>query len=64
MNTFARTLAVAALALSVQAGLSAQAAEPAKPAPVTAIARTASYITTADGVQLYYRIGARRTARS
>ncbi|MEC4337261.1 alpha/beta fold hydrolase [Stenotrophomonas pavanii] len=55
MNTFARTLAVAALALSVQAGLSAQAAEPAKPAPVTAIARTASYITTADGVQLYYK---------
>lgn len=47
MNTFARTLAVAALALSVQAGLSAQAAEPAKPTAVTAIARTASYITTA-----------------
>ena len=55
MNTFARTVAVAALALSVQAGLSAQAAEPAKRAPVTAIARTASYITTADGVQLYYK---------
>ena len=55
MNTFARALAVAALALSVQAGLSAQAAEPAKPAAVTAIARTASYITTADGVQLYYK---------
>lgn len=55
MNTFARTLAVAALALSVQAGLSAQAAEPAKPAAVTSIARTASTITTADGVQLYYK---------
>lgn len=45
MNTLARSLAVAALALSVQAGLSAQAAKPAKPAAVTAIARTASYIT-------------------
>lgn len=55
MNTFARTLAVATLSLSVQAGLSAQAAEPATPAAVTSIARTASYITTADGVQLYYK---------
>jgi len=55
MNTFTRTLAVAALALSVQAGLSAQAAEPPKPAAVTTVARTASYITTADGVQLYYK---------
>lgn len=54
MNTFTRTLAAAALALSVQAGLSAQAAEPATPAAVTSIARTASYIT-ADGVQLYYK---------
>lgn len=64
MNTFARSLAVAALALSVQAGLSAQAAEPAKPAAVTAIARTASYITTAMACSCTTRTGARRTARS
>ena len=53
MKSVTRTLAAAVLALSVQAGVSAQAAEPAKPAAVTSIARTASYITTADGVQLY-----------
>ena len=62
MNTFARTLAVAALALSVRPACRADR-RTGKPAPVTAIARTASYITTADGVQLYKDWG-RRTARS
>ncbi|WP_312317281.1 alpha/beta hydrolase [Stenotrophomonas sp.] len=55
MNTFTRSLAVAALALSIQAGLSASAAEPAARTTPTAISQTASTITTADGVQLYYK---------
>lgn len=55
MNTVTRTLAATVLALSVQAGLSVQAAEPVRPASVTAVAHTASTITTADGVQLYYK---------
>ncbi|WP_282296460.1 alpha/beta hydrolase [Stenotrophomonas sp. PS02289] len=55
MNTLTRSLAVAALALSIQGGLSASAAEPAARTPPTAISQTASTITTADGVQLYYK---------
>ncbi len=55
MHIVTRTLAATVLALSIQAGLSAQAAEPVRPAEITAIARTASTITTADGVQLYYK---------
>ena len=55
MNTVSRTLAATVLALSVQAGLPAQAAEPARAAATTRIAHTASTITTADGVQLYYK---------
>ncbi len=55
MNTVTRTLAATALALSLQAGLSAQAAQAAPSTAVTAVARTASTLTTADGVQLYYK---------
>ena len=55
MNTLTRTVATAALALSIQAGLSASAAEPAPRTIPTAISQTASTITTADGVQLYYK---------
>ena len=55
MNTLTRTVAIAALALSIQAGLSASAAEPAARTTPTAISQTASTITTADGVQLYYK---------
>jgi len=55
MNTLTRTLATTALAIAVQAGAAAQAAAPVNPAAVTAIAHTPSTITTADGVQLYYK---------
>ena len=55
MNTLTRTVAIAALALSIQAGLSASAAEPAARTTPTAISQTASTITTADGVQLFYK---------
>ena len=55
MNIVNRALATTALALSMQAALSAQAAEPAHPSAPSAVARTASIITTADGVQLYYK---------
>lgn len=55
MNTLTRTLATTALAIAVQAGTAALAAAPVNPAAVTAIAHTPSTITTADGVQLYYK---------
>ncbi|CAH0238721.1 alpha/beta fold hydrolase [Stenotrophomonas lactitubi] len=55
MNTVTRTLAATALALSMQVGLSAQAAEPANPSATSGVTHTASIITTADGVQLYYK---------
>lgn len=55
MNTLTRTLATTALAIAVQAGTAAHAAGPVNPAAVTAIAHTPSTITTADGVQLYYK---------
>ncbi|QII30571.1 alpha/beta hydrolase [Stenotrophomonas maltophilia] len=55
MNTFNRMLVATALALSMQVGLSAQAAEPAYPSATSGVTRTASIITTADGVQLYYK---------
>lgn len=55
MNTLTRTVAIAALALSIQVGLAASAAEPATRTAPTAISQTASTITTADGVQLYYK---------
>jgi len=51
MNVFTRTLAVTLLAVATQASLAAPASVPA---PV-AVERTASYLTTADGVQLYYK---------
>lgn len=55
MNTLTRTVAIAALALSIQSGLAASAAESAPRTTPTAISQTASTITTADGVQLYYK---------
>lgn len=56
MNAFVRTSAIALLAAAAQ--LVAQAAPAtsyAAPVPVEAFARTASTITTVDGVQLYYK---------
>ena len=52
MNTHTRSLAATVLAVATQASLTAQAAPATAPA---AAERTASYITTADGVQLYYK---------
>ena len=52
MNTLTRSLAATVLAVATQASLTAQAAPATAPA---AAERTASYITTADGVQLYYK---------
>ena len=51
MNAITRTIAATVLAVATQASLAAPASVPA---PV-AVERTASYITTADGVQLYYK---------
>jgi len=52
MNVFTRTIAATLLAVATQASFAAQ------PAPTTApvaVAHTASTLTTADGVQLYYK---------
>lgn len=52
MNTITRTLAAATLAVATQAGFAADAAQPKSD---SASARSGSYITTPDGVQLYYK---------
>jgi len=52
VNTLTRTLAAVLLAIGTQAAFAAPAATPTEP---VAIARTSSYITTQDGVQLYYK---------
>jgi non-heme chloroperoxidase len=56
MNTLNRTMAIATLALAT---LSAEAASPAQTAAsmsaVGSMIQSASYITTRDGVQLYYK---------
>lgn len=55
MKALTRTLALSALALAISVPLSAPFAAPrdaaAKPSPT----RTANYVTTRDGVQLYYK---------
>lgn len=60
MNAIIRTSAVTLLVAAAQLAASAYAAAPAQGAPqgatpIEALARTASTITTADGVQLYYK---------
>ncbi|MEJ2790152.1 MULTISPECIES: alpha/beta hydrolase [unclassified Pseudoxanthomonas] len=52
MNAFTRTLAATLLAVATQASFAAQPASTTAP---VAVERTASYITTADGVHLYYK---------
>lgn len=53
MNVLNRTLAVAALALATTA--SAQASQPVTAGNTAAVNQASSYITTRDGVQLYYK---------
>lgn len=55
MNPITRTLALPLLAIALQPAFAAQAAQPAKPGSAAVVAYTASTITTADGVQLYYK---------
>ncbi len=55
MNLISRTFATSLLALALQPAFAAQAAQPANPADTAVAAQTASTITTADGVQLYYK---------
>ncbi len=55
MNPITRTLAMPLLAIALQPAFAAQAAQPAKPGSAAVVAYTASTITTADGVQLYYK---------
>lgn len=55
MNPITRTLAMPLLAIALQPAFAAQAAQPAKPGSAAVAAHTANTITTADGVQLYYK---------
>ncbi|MGK8477917.1 alpha/beta fold hydrolase [Stutzerimonas stutzeri] len=55
MNPITRTLALPLLAIALQPAFAAQAAQPAKPGSAAVAPHTASTITTADGVQLYYK---------
>ncbi len=55
MNPIIRTLALPLLAIALQPAFAAQAAQPAKPGSAAVVAHTGSTITTADGVQLYYK---------
>lgn len=53
MNAVTRIFAMAALAVAANAVFAADKSAVRQPAP--AVAKTASYITTKDGVQLYYK---------
>jgi len=53
MNAVTRIFAMAALAVAANAVFAADKSPVRQPAP--AVAKTASYITTKDGVQLYYK---------
>ena len=56
MNTTTRAIATGLLAATLQAGVSAHAAQPASTAPAATHATVdGNYITTADGVRLYYK---------
>jgi non-heme chloroperoxidase len=58
MNTFNRTLAIATLALATlgaEAAPPVQAGASASASAVGSVVQSASYITTKDGVQLYYK---------
>ncbi|MEJ3667764.1 alpha/beta hydrolase [Stutzerimonas stutzeri] len=55
MNPITRTLAMPLLAIALQPAFAAQAAQPARPGSAAVAAHTANTITTADGVQLYYK---------
>ena len=55
MNAIARTFAAALLAVAIQASFGAQAASPQNSSSATSVVKSESIITTADGVQLYYK---------
>ena len=56
MNTTSRAIATGLLAASLQAGVAAHAAQPASAAQAATHATVdGNYITTTDGVRLYYK---------
>jgi len=55
MNSITRTFALSLLAIALQPAFAAEAAQAVKPGSSVVAAQTASTITTADGVQLYYK---------
>ena len=55
MNAIIRSFTLPLLAIALQQACAAQLEQPTQPTSSIASARTASTITTADGVQLYYK---------
>ncbi len=55
MNAIIRSFTLPLLAIALQPAFAAQLEQPTQPTSSIASARTASAITTADGVQLYYK---------
>ncbi len=56
MNNTTRTFAASMLAITLQAGVTAHAAQPETPAQIAAAATLdGNYVVTADGVRLYYK---------
>ncbi|TVT71580.1 MAG: alpha/beta hydrolase [Pseudomonas sp.] len=55
MNAIIRSFTLPLLAIALQPAFAAQLEQPTQPTSSIASARTASTITTADGVQLYYK---------
>ena len=55
MNTLSRQLSTLALALFAVAGASSVAAAPSAPGAKIAAVQSSNYVTTADGVQIYYK---------
>ncbi|MBD3875128.1 alpha/beta hydrolase [Pseudomonas kunmingensis] len=55
MNVIIRSFTLPLLAIALQPAFAAQLEQPTQPTSSIASARTASTITTADGVQLYYK---------
>ncbi|OZI44373.1 alpha/beta fold hydrolase [Bordetella genomosp. 4] len=55
MNTLSKSVATTILAAAVQAGAPAQAAPTEEAAPVTNVTKNGNYITTRDGVQIYFK---------
>lgn len=55
MNTLTRTVAASLLAIALQSGFAAQAAQPVEPAQIASAAIDGDFVVTHDNVRLYYK---------